>query len=168
MPDLDGIDLPDIESFELPKELTDILDVDVDPSSGGGPLTGILTGIILQLYGLKRCVGFGIEGPGRRLSGERQLPGYGGETACFFGGQDIDEVFIEANFDDGFIDLDADGIGDFSFFRVTEAIELLSDINFLEFSSQSASTEEKKAKLKEKKAEFKANMASMKETDESP
>ena len=162
LPDLDGLELPDLDGFELPKELTDILDVDVDPSSGGGPLKGILTGILLQLYGLKRCVGFGIDGPTRRLSGERQLPGYGGETACFFGGQDIDEVFIEANFEDGFIDLDADGIGDFSFFRVTQADELLSEINFGIFSSQSASIEEKKAKLKEKKAEFKANMASMK------
>jgi len=160
MADLEGMELPDIE---LPKELLDILDVDVDvdPSSGGGHLTEIISGIILQLYGLKRCVGFGFDGPERRLSGERRLPGYGDPT-CFFGGPDVDVFiggdFIELNAFE--IDLDAFAIGDFSFERATFAEELLVDIETHDFASQSA-TNTTEAR-KEKKAEFQAKVASMK------
>lgn len=95
MPDLEGMELPDIE---LPKEMTDILDIEVDPSSGGGPpFPEILFGIINQLVGLKRCVGFDPNSVGRRLSGERRLPGYPSGGTCFFGGEDIDAVFMEAD-----------------------------------------------------------------------
>ena len=99
MPDLE---LPDIDV----KDLTDLLDVEVDPSSGGGPLEEILFGIINQLVGLKRCVGFDPNSVGRRLSGERRLPGYPSGGTCFFGGEDIDAVFMEA---DEYIQVGSDG-----------------------------------------------------------
>ena len=151
---LDGIEMPDINVTDL----AGLLDVDVDPSSGGGPLYDLLSGITSTLLGITNCVGFELEFDRRRLSSKRRLEGYGYEPIpiCFFGNQDVN-VVIEANFDDGFIELDAESIGDFSFSRVTEAIEQLTDINFFDgFTSQSASTstEEKKAKLQEKKAEF--------------
>lgn len=121
MADLDGIELPDLDGIELPdvdvKELSDLLDVDVDPSSGGGPLKEILFGIINQLVGLKRCVGFDPDFDVMNLSGERRLSdeptgGYPSGGACFFGGSDIDFVQIEAvNEVDieavNFIDIDA-------------------------------------------------------------
>ena len=104
MPEIDGMELPDIDV----KDLTDLLDVEVDPSSGGGHLEEILFGIINQLVGLKRCVGFDPNSVGRRQSGERRLsPGYptSGGT-CFFGGDDIDAVFMEA---DEYIQVGSDG-----------------------------------------------------------
>ena len=101
MPDIEGMDLPNLDGLELPtdmdfKDLADKLEVDVDPSSVGGPLYGILDGIISSLLGVTNCVGFGIDVDRRRLSSERRLGGYGGEASCFFGGFDIDNVFIGA------------------------------------------------------------------------
>jgi len=150
MPDIEGMDLPDLDldGLDLPEEMTDILGV--DPSSGGGPLTEILSGIILQLYGLKHCVGFGFDGFGRRLSSKRRLEGYGYEPICFFGGFDVN-VVIDG---DEFIELNADIIENLSFEHETITRELLIDSSDSNFGGAAASAEEKKAALKEKKDEF--------------
>jgi len=161
--DLDGIDLPDMSDMDV-KDLTDLLGVEVDPSSGGGPLYGLLSGIISSLLGVKKCVGFGFGGfDRRRLSGERRLEG--GDPTCFFGGGPNVDVFIGGDFielDAWEIDLDAFAIGDWSIERGTFAEDLIVDIENHDFASQSATTNTTEA-WKEKKAEFQAKVASMKE-----
>ena len=146
---LDGIEMPDINVTDLAGLL------DVAPSSGGDPLYDLLSGITSTLLGVTNCVGFELEFDRRRLSNKRRLEGYGYEPIpiCFFGNQDVN-VVIEANWEDGFIELDADFIGDFSIERETMTRELLIDSSDSNFGGQAASAEEKKAKLQEKKAEF--------------
>lgn len=152
---LDGMELPDMSDINV-TDLAGLLGVEVDPSSGGGPLYDLLAGITSTLLGITNCVGFELEFEDRRrLSSKRRLEGYGYEPIpiCFFGNQDVN-VVIEANWEDGFIELDAGFIGDFSIEREIVTRELLIDSSDSNFGGQAASAEEKKAALKAKKDEF--------------